>query len=553
MRIQGRIVNALGMGILLLGFSQASTAKTPVEAVPGEYVVKLKSGVSTMSMGSLSQALGGQVVEKISPQSEAVLLRRQMLENSSFVINALEQNPYVEYAEPNYIYRVVGGTTKSPSDPELGKLWGLINTGQEVSGDMPAVLGKPGIDIDAKRAWEVETGSRDVLVAVIDTGVDYTIADLRPNMWTNAAELNGTAGVDDDNNGFVDDVYGYDFANKDGDPKDDHGHGSHVSGTIAGNGDDGVGVVGVAWKAKVMGIKFLSASGGGTLEDAVKSIDYATQMGAQIMSNSWGGGGYSQALYDSIERANKKGILFVAAAGNSSSNNDEDPGYPASYDNSNIISVAAIDSTGQLASFSSYGKTSVDVAAPGVNIYSTIPGGFDAWSGTSMATPHVSGVAVLLLAKEPNLSLADLRERIIKTARPLAALNRKVASGGLVNAYHALTNTMPPADPDDPFQWDKKDHRLSSPHPYKDKFSQSWTVEVPGAKRIALYFSKFETETGYDKLTFKDANGKVVAVWSGNNTDSFSPVIEGSTVVITLETDDSQTGYGFDLDSVAYQ
>lgn len=549
MRIQGGIAKAIGFCVVLLGLTQVASAGNSFEAVPGEYVVKLKSEPAKLSIQSISQELGAEVIEKISKQSGAVLIRKSRLERQDFVLSALSKNPSVEYIEPNYIYRVIGNVESLPNDPELGRLWGLVNTGQAVEGQ----AGIAGIDVDARRAWEIETGNRDTIIAVIDTGIGYNIPDLAPNVWTNEAEKNGRQGVDDDQNGFVDDIHGYDFVNNDGDPMDDHGHGSHCSGTIGANGNDGVGVVGVNWKAKIMGVKFLSGSGSGTLAGAVKAIDYATQMGAKIQSNSWGGGGFTQALYDAIERANAAGSLFVAAAGNSSADNDTNPGYPASYENANIISVAAIDNTGQLASFSSYGRNSVDVAAPGVNVLSTTPDGYQSWSGTSMATPHVSGVAALVWANQPNLTMAELRTRIISTARVLGSLRNKMASSGLVNAYHALTNTLPPADPNDPFNWDKKAHQVSTDHPYVDKFKQSWTIDVPGARRIAVYFNRFETEAGYDKVTFTDKNGQQIGVWSGTRNESFSPVIEGDRVVITFETDDSVQGYGFDVEAVAYQ
>jgi subtilisin family serine protease len=549
--IHGRIVKALILG--LLGISLNAHAKKH-DAVPGEYVVKLKDRFATMSVTQLERSLGAQVVEHLSPASNAVLVRRSKVERADFAVQAISQSPLVEYAEPNYIYRIVGGATSLPNDPDLDKLWGLINTGQKSSGDMGDVSGVAGIDIDAKRAWAIETGSRDIVIASIDTGVDYTLQDLAPNMWVNEAEKNGTAGVDDDANGIVDDIHGLNAITNTGDPKDDHGHGSHTSGTIGAKGNDGKGIVGVAWNARIMGVKFLSSSGGGTLADAVKSIDYTTAMKVHMTSNSWGGGGYSEALYESIKRARDAGILFVAAAGNSSSNNDNDPEYPASYDLDNIISVAAIDNAGQLAYFSCFGKESVDVAAPGVNVYSSVPGNsYESWSGTSMAAPHVSGVAALLYSANPGITYKEVRERLIKTAKPMGSLRGKVASAGLVNAYHALMNTVPPGDPNDPFNWDKNTVKISTPHPYTDKYKNSWTVKVDGAKKIAIYFSRFDTELGYDKVEIKDGNGKVAAVISGLRNDSFSPVIEGDTAVITFTADDSATRYGFDIDGIAYK
>lgn len=550
--IQGRISKVALM--TLMAFSVAAYAAKKIEFVPGEYVVKLKdSAMASKSLLQLEKALDVKVVEKLSPQSKSILVKRSEVEMMNSAIAILENNPLVEYAEPNFIYRVVGGATGLPNDPQLSQLWGLKNDGQTVTGDLGPKAGRAGIDIDAARAWQVETGSRQVVVASIDTGVDHAIEDLAPNMWVNEAEKNGAAGADDDNNGFVDDIYGYNFVTNQGDPKDDHGHGSHTSGTIGAKGDNGIGIVGVAWNVRIMGVKFLSASGGGTLADAVKSIDYTTQMKVDMTSNSWGGGGYSQALYDSIKRAGDAGILFVAAAGNSASNNDDAPEYPASYDLDNIISVAAIDNAGQMAYFSCYGKSTVDVAAPGVNIYSTIPGGFDSWSGTSMATPHVTGVAALLKSKNPSMTYADIKARIINTARPLGTLRGKVLSGGMVNAYHALLNTAPPPDANDPFNWDKSTYNISTPHPYSEKYSNTWTVNVPGAKKVAVYFSKFETETGYDKVVFKDANGNIVGTMSGSLGEGFSPVAEGDTLIITFTSDESANGYGFDVEAVAYK
>ncbi|MCB0364202.1 MAG: S8 family serine peptidase [Bdellovibrionaceae bacterium] len=535
-------------GILLaatLVMGSVALASTEHPAVPGEYVVKLKSDKAThLPLSQLSKIMGGEVVRHISKQSNTVLLKRETLERADYVISNVSENPLVEYAEPNYIYTI----DAVPNDPKLSELWGLINSGQA---DSSGSQGVATMDVDAERAWDISTGSKNIVVAVIDTGVGYNIAELAPNMWKNTAELNGTPGVDDDNNGFVDDIYGYDFANKDGDPMDDHGHGSHTSGTIGAKGNDGQGLVGVAWDVSIMGVKFLTAQGGGSLDDAIASIDYATQMGANIMSNSWGGGGYSRALEESIQRANDAGIIFIAAAGNSSMNNDVNPTYPATYNVDNVLSVAAVDNQGQLAGFSNYGKTTVDVGAPGVNVLSTTPTGYQSWSGTSMATPHVSGVAALLLSHEA-LTPVQLKERLIATAKPIGGLRGKTVAG-MTNAYHALTNTTPPPDQEDPFNWAQESYQLSSPHPYTDNFSQSWTVTVPGATKIAVYFLKFDTERGYDKVTFKDAAGNVVGVWSGARDETFSPSVDGDTMVITMTSDGSVSKYGFDIEAVAYR
>lgn len=298
--------------------------------------------------------------------------------------------------------------------------------------------------IDAQKAWALTTGSSSVVVAVIDTGIDYNHVDLAANIWTNPGEIAGN-GIDDDGNGFIDDLHGYDFANHDGDPLDDNGHGTHVAGTIAAVGGNGVGLNGVTWSTSVMALKFLNANGSGYLSDALAAINYSTMMRSQygvnvrVDNNSWGGGGFSSAMEAAIQASNDAGILFVAAAGNSGSNNDVSPQYPANYDVPNIISVAATSKTGRLAGFSNYGATTVDIAAPGVSIHSTTPNNtYSTFSGTSMATPHVSAVAALAWAINPTATVAQVRDAILQGADHVSALSGKLASGEL-NAYNTLT------------------------------------------------------------------------------------------------------------------
>jgi len=256
-------------------------------------------------------------------------------------------------------------------------------------------------------------------------------------------------GIDDDGNGFVDDYYGYDFVNNDGDPFDDNGHGTHVSGTIAAEGNNGIGITGVNWDAQIMGIKFLDAGGFGSYFDAIQAVEYSTMMGVSVTNNSWRGYGFSQGLYDAIAAAGEQGQLFVAAAGNESNDNDNPDfrAYPASFDLDNIIAVAATDDNDQLAWFSNFGTTSVDLGAPGVDILSTIPGNnYAFFSGTSMATPHVVGVAGLLLAEDPGLSAEEVKKLILETTDPLPSLEGKTVSGGRLNAFNALSEVAPPLE-----------------------------------------------------------------------------------------------------------
>ncbi|NBT14718.1 MAG: subtilase, partial [Planctomycetia bacterium] len=308
--------------------------------------------------------------------------------------------------------------TALPNDPSFSRLWGLRNVGQ------PAAAGVA--DIRAETAWNTTTGSRNVVVAVIDTGVDYTHPDLAANIWTNPREIAGD-GIDNDGNGLVDDLRGWDFANNDANPMDDNGHGTHVAGTIGATGNNGAGVTGVNWAVSILPLKFLTASGSGSTSSAIAAVNYATQMrrdfGVNIVAtnNSWGGGGFSSILRDAIDAGGRAGILFVAAAGNDGANADVTPQYPASYPGTSIISVAATTRDNTLASFSNYGLTSVDVAAPGSGIYSTVPGNaYATYSGTSMATPHVAGTVALLAAAYPTANAAQIRSAILTATTPVA-------------------------------------------------------------------------------------------------------------------------------------
>jgi len=531
---------------IMLTAASLNAAGAP-ESIPGEYVVKLKSNmITTFNKTSLSTKLNSYVKSTI-PGQNIVVVKKASFENVDSAIKSLNQNSMVEYAEPNYIYRI----NKVPNDLMYGQLWGMQNLGQK---DPKGQVGVAGIDINAEKAWDIQTGTKEKIVAIIDTGIDYRHPDLADNMWTNDVELNGKPGVDDDNNGVVDDIYGYNANNDSGDPMDDQGHGSHCAGTIGAKGDDGRGVVGVNWNVRMMAVKFLDASGSGSLEGAIKAIDYATKMGAHVMSNSWGGGGFTQSLFDSIKRSNEAGAIFIAAAGNDDSNNDSMPSYPASYDVENIISVAAIDNKGSRASFSNYGRKSVHIGAPGVNILSTTGGKYESFSGTSMATPHVSGVAALVWANEPGLTAKELKHRLLATAKPIAGLKGKTKTGAMVDAYAALTNTTPPPDMNDPINWAASiPLSVQSASPYKSNTNQTFEISVPGAKEFAIYFDKFDTEASYDTVTIYDEKGTKIQVLSGKNDDSFSSVITGSSARIVFKSDASVEKTGWSISKAAYR
>ena len=350
-------------------------------------------------------------------------------------IKALLGTGRFDYVEPDYIRTIQA----VPSDAAFanGALWGLRNTGQNG--------GVSGADIDVVRAWDLTTGSTNVIVAVIDTGIRYTHTDLAAQMWRNPGEIPGN-GIDDDHDGYVDNVFGINAVTGSGDPMDVAGHGTHCAGTIGATSNGGGQHVGVAWQVRLMACKFLGPSGGAT-SDAIKCINFAVSKGARILSNSWGGGPFEQCLLDAIAAARDRGVLFVAAAGNGGSdtqgdNNDVVPTYPANYAIDNIISVAAIDRQDKLGTFSNYGSTSVHIGAPGVDILSAISASdtsYDSWPGTSMATPHVAGVAALVRARFPNITVAELRQRILLGAMPIPALRNKTITGGRLNAYNAVS------------------------------------------------------------------------------------------------------------------
>jgi len=400
--------------------------------VPGEILIKFDDRASFTDRARARGDVGGIVKRRFRGGGEHWRLPEGMTTEQA--MEQMRDNPRVLYVEPNYLV----SASLAPNDPLYPGQWGLKNTGQEG--------GTVGDDIDADLAWGVNTGDRNVKVAVIDSGIDYTHPDLAANVWTNPGEVPGN-GIDDDQNGFVDDVHGWDFANDDNDPFDDFGHGTHVAGTIGAVTDNGLGVAGVSWRVSLVAVKFLDSGGSGTTADAIAAIDYATLIGASIMNNSWGGGAFSQALLDAINRAAAADILFVVAAGNNGSDNDLFPRYPSGYDAPNVVAVAATDRNDRLAAFSNYGLTSVDLGGPGVAILSTLPGGnYGTLSGTSMASPHVAGAAALLRAAAPHIDVFQTKYRLLLEAEPIPSLAGVTVTGGRLNAFRpiAVPDTTPP-------------------------------------------------------------------------------------------------------------
>ena len=350
------------------------------------------------------------------------------------VIARYQQSGLVEFAEPDYWVRA----SDIPDDPRYvdGTLWGLNNSGQNG--------GLAHADIGATSGWQILNSASNVIVAVIDTGVRYTHQDLAANMWINPGEIPGN-GIDDDRNGFVDDVYGINAITNTGDPNDETGHGTHVAGTIGAVGNNGIGVVGVAWKVQIMACKFMNTSGMGSVSDAIQCIDYARAKGAKVINASWGGVDSSSSLRNAISRARDSEIVFVAASGNESADDDIVGNYPSSFDLDNIVAVGASTRSDALADFSNFGLVSVDLMAPGSTIYSTWHNSDTSYtylSGTSMAAPHVAGVFALMRAQFPNDTYKQIIDRVLAATDSVASLAGKCVTGGRVNLKRALEASL---------------------------------------------------------------------------------------------------------------
>jgi subtilisin family serine protease len=400
-------------------------------AVPGELIVGFTSTATEWQEKRAVQKARGEVADRIESIDAAVVTVDP--DRTQDATERLERNVAVDFVEPNFVLRA----NRIPNDRSFGDQWGLRNLGH--------FDGKVGADIAATEAWDVTTGG-NVTVAVVDTGVSYKHPDLVGNAWRNPTDpLNG---ADDDADGFADDVFGADFFSDDSNPDDDGGHGTHVAGIIAAQGNNAIGVTGVNWDANLMALKFLDENGEGNTADAANAIDFAVAHGARIVNASWGGPSFSQALYGAIKRAGDRGVMVVAAAGNEGANSDVKPDYPAAFDLPNVVSVAATDRSDQLLDFSNFGAKSVDLAAPGDDVYSTVPtlsdpSGYASFSGTSMAAPFVSGAAALYLSKFPQASVDQIKAALMQTADRLPTLAGKTVSGGRLDIAKALGAASP--------------------------------------------------------------------------------------------------------------
>ncbi len=376
---------------------------------PRRFLVRFRSAPTAEVMNRTGKRAGVTPIRRLPLVPDLYLVSDEGKHEPPETLRRLLEDENVLFAEPDYVWKKTGTV---PDDPRFGELWGLEK-------------------IAAPKAWSLATGTRDIVVAVIDTGVDYTHPDLKDNLWENS-----------------DGTHGYNALNGSRDPFDDNWHGTHVAGTIGAAGNNSLGVAGVNWNVRIMALKFLNSFGLGSTSGAIDCINFAVENGAHILNNSWGGGPFSNALLEAIEEADRAGILFVAAAGNSSGNLDSRPFYPASYPAPNVIAVAATGPDDSLALLSSYGAASVHVAAPGANILSTKPGDdYGYATGTSMAAPHVSGLAALILGFKPELDHLTVKEIVLSSVDRIGALNGRVKSGGRINLYRGLLHSsfIPPS------------------------------------------------------------------------------------------------------------
>ncbi|MEW6126768.1 MAG: S8 family serine peptidase, partial [Acidobacteriota bacterium] len=418
---------SLMQSVSFAGWQRTTDSKSNKNYIEGELLVRFKDTATAQATRNVNATVGATVLhsyEHVIGKWQHLKLPEGMTTDAGLA--TYRSFPEVEMVQPNFIYRV----DVTPNDPQFGSMYGMTK-------------------ISAPTAWDTTTGGTSIIVADIDTGTDYNHQDLAANMWHNPGEIPGN-NIDDDQNGFIDDDVGYDFYNNDPSPLDGHGHGTHTSGTIAAVGNNGVGVVGVNWTTRLMSLKTHADNGDSSSAVVIAAFNYVTMMknrgiNIRVTSNSWGGApeaaSYDQALKDAIDAAGNAGVLNVFAAGNNGSNNDSTPFYPATYNSPSIVSVASSDSADNRSGFSNFGLTTVDIAAPGSGILSTFPGNqYGSISGTSMATPHVAGAAVLLLTANPNLSVASLKATLMNRVDQLANWTNLVASGGRLNVANALTN-----------------------------------------------------------------------------------------------------------------
>ncbi len=477
---------------------------------PVVMIAKTAKLTGSADLGAPIRASGG-VIKKQLNESNVVNVEFPDATDERYlaaVMDFLKSDARIEIVEPDFVVK----TNAAPNDPRFSELWGMANPSS-------------GVDIKAVSSWDLTTGSRSVIVGIIDSGIDCTHQDLAANCWINPGESGTDSqgrnkrsnGVDDDGNGYIDDWQGWNFVNGTNKPADDNHHGTHVAGTIGALGNNAIGVVGVNWLVSMVPLKFLDSTGSGYISDALAALDYATKMKFFATNNSWGGGGYSDLMALAIGRANGANSLFIAAAGNEQNDNDANASYPASYIYPNVVAVAAVDINGNMPWFSNYGARTVAVAAPGVDILSSTPGNnYEKMSGTSMACPHVTGTLALLKAKFPSATGIELIARLMDNSTPRSSLTNRVRSGAVINAYAAMNSTSDTTPPSPP-------SNLKVSQRTMDSFTLEWTPSgddgtsgAAASYKIRIADTSISSPSDWNKATeisaqITVASGKVTA------------------------------------------
>ena len=586
----------MGLKGLLLGVAltiYTAAWATGQNAIKGEYIIKLDGETRYPKPLDLKAFFVKSFQGSVKYESH-----RDLSESSTYLVRvsgeldinqAIQENPEILIIEPNYIYRSFefkNGTQRFdfvPRDEKFSKQWGLYNTQQRL--DQRYQMTR-GADMKMLEAWNAEPRSidaaKDIVVAVIDTGINKKHEDLKENLWNNPGEFGewqprnqddvdrapgcwdkSCNKLDDDGNGLVDDLHGWNWVSFSTDNPgtakfdDDQGHGTHCAGVIGAKHNQ-KGVSGINNKVQLMALKFLSRKGEGTLAGAIEAINYAVEKRADVINASWGGAQYSEILHQTIRNAGAAGVLFVAAAGNSALNNDYFASFPANYNLvEGLTSVAATEFNNQRAYFSNFGKRNVHVSAPGHVIMSTVLGkrGYSYMSGTSMAAPHVSGIAAMLIGLYPekfSRRPETLKRYLMQTSTRTVSLNWQLASGGIINAKNAVLGLVPlgNTEPRSRGGWTSRRASFRSAHPYLPNTDKTFELKSRGADWMRIKFGKYSLEEGIDQVELYDGKGNLFDTITGLGENKLSRPIKGDTVVVKFKTDANVNDWGYEIISV---
>lgn len=423
-------------------------------------------------------------------------------------------------------------TDAATNDPLLAQQWAIKNTAAEY-------------------AWQNGViGSKKVIVAIVDSGIDLNHPDLKANLYINPREV--ANGRDDDGNGYVDDISGWDFLKNNNRPQDEMGHGTHVAGIIGAVGNNGIGVAGINQNVSILPLRFMDKEGRGNERAAVAAINYAVKMGATVINCSWGGEGDGMALRSAIQNAQRAGVLVVTASGNDGNNTDIYPSYPSNYTYDNIISVTSIDYLDRFPVYTNYGPRSVHIAAPGERILSTdLNNTYVELSGTSMATPYISGAIALLKSIHPEWNYLKLKSQLLNYVETTPALDRMVFSRGRLNMQSILTETKKTYQAPDESLWKTMDMLRESQHPYVQT-DQYNVIKIPGAKMVRVIFDSIDLADNVDKICVSSTKNGIVECINGKKMNYTSQYLVGDILTINLQADQKNHGWGYKVSKVQY-